>query len=125
MTRKPYGYALAVIVILSLFIWLALGMVAVYAETGKASFYGKAFHGRTMANGKRFDMHAAVCAHRRHPFGMLLRVTNLRNGKTAVCRVADRGPFVGGRIVDVSRGVAGKLGMIKRGVVRVTVEVVR
>lgn len=96
-----------------------------HAQTGKASWYGPGFHGRTTANGERYDQNAATCAHRTLRFGTRVRVTNLRNGRTAVCRVNDRGPFVGGRVIDVSRGVAARLGMIRSGVVPVRLTVVR
>ena len=103
---------------------LALPLPA-WGQTGGASWYGEQFHGRKTASGERFDMHAATCAHRRLPFGSLVRVTNLRNGKSATCRVSDRGPFVAGRIIDVSKGVADKLGMIRSGVARVHITVIK
>lgn len=111
----------------AIFIALTIACLAVpaQAQTGAASWYGPKFHGRTTANGERFDMHAATCAHRRHRFGTRLRVTNLRNGQSATCRINDRGPFVAGRILDVSKGVAKRLGMISAGTARVRVEVVR
>lgn len=111
----------------AIFIALTIACLAVpaQAQTGAASWYGPKFHGRTTANGERFDMHAATCAHKRLRFGTRLRITNLRNGKTATCRVNDRGPYVGGRIVDVSKGVAARLGMVGRGVARVRIEVIR
>lgn len=93
------------------------------AETGVASWYGPGFHGRTTASGERFDQNAATCAHRTLKFGTRVRVTNLRNGRSATCRVNDRGPFIRGRIIDVSRGVAVRLGMIKSGTARVRVDV--
>jgi rare lipoprotein A len=93
-------------------------------QEGRASYYGPGFHGRTTANGERFNQYAATCAHRRLKFGSVVRVTNLSNGKAATCRVNDRGPYVGGRIIDVSKGIAGRLGMLNSGVARVSVEVV-
>lgn len=94
-------------------------------QTGSASWYGPGFHGRTTASGERFNMHAATCAHRRLPFGTMVRITNLRNGKIAHCRINDRGPFVGGRIIDVSKGIAARLGMLKSGTAKARVDVVR
>lgn len=105
---------------------LVIGLaVPALAQTGVASWYGPGFHGRLTASGERFDQHAATCAHRKHAFGTILRVVNLRNGKAATCRVSDRGPFVGGRILDVSKGVAAKLGMIRSGTARVQITVIR
>jgi len=91
-------------------------------EVGVASFYGKHFHGRTTASGERYDMHAFTCAHPSAPFGTRLRVTDLESGRAVVVTVTDRGPFTGGRIVDLSLAAARKLGMVKRGVTRVRVE---
>lgn len=93
------------------------------AHAGKASWYGPGFHGRLTASGERYDQNAATCAHRSLPFDTEIRVTNLANGRSAVCRVTDRGPFVAGRVVDVSRAVAKRLGMLSAGTapVRITV----
>ena len=83
--------------------------------SGVASYYGKRFHGRRTANGERFDMHAMTAAHRTLPFGTLVEVTNPRNGKVVTVRINDRGPFHGGRVIDVSRAAATELGLIQRG----------
>jgi rare lipoprotein A len=91
-------------------------------ETGFASFYGNRFHGRTTASGARYDMHALTCAHPSAPFGTRLRVTELETGRTVVLTVNDRGPFVRGRVVDVSLRAARLLGIVERGVARVRVE---
>lgn len=93
--------------------------------TGVASFYGRRFHGRLTANGERFNMNAMTAAHKTLPFGTKVRVTNQRNGKSVVVRINDRGPFVRGRTIDVSRGAAKELGIISRGHGRVTLEIVR
>lgn len=90
---------------------------------GKASWYGKAFHGRTTASGERYDMHAPTAAHKSLPFGTRVRVTNLDNGKHTVVRINDRGPFVKGRIIDLSYGAAKKIEMLQAGVVRVKLEI--
>jgi rare lipoprotein A len=87
-----------------------------------ASFYGERFHGRTTASGARYDMHALTCAHPSAPFGARLRVTDLESGRSVVVTVTDRGPFVRGRIVDLSLAAARRLGMVERGVARVRVE---
>jgi len=93
---------------------------------GKASYYGRGFHGRKTASGERFDMHAFTAAHRTLRFGTLVRVTNRKNGRSVVVRINDRGPFGRRkRIIDVSHAAARKLGMMKAGVVPVTLEVLQ
>jgi len=93
-------------------------------STGMASFYGGQFHGRQTASGVRFNSGAMTAAHRSLPFGTRVRVTHLGNGRTVEVRINDRGPFVGGRIIDLSQGAAGVLGMHGQGVARVKVTVV-
>ncbi len=92
-----------------------------HAETGGASWYGPGFHGRKTASGERFDQNAMTCAHRTARFGTRLRVTDTRTGKTIVCRVNDRGPFISGRVVDLSKAAASRLGILSRGTARVTI----
>jgi rare lipoprotein A len=92
-----------------------------YDEIGLASWYGDAFNGRPTATGERFDMHALTAAHKTLPLPGLVEVTNLENGRSAVLRVNDRGPFVDGRIIDLSRGSAEALGLLSAGVGRVRV----
>lgn len=92
-----------------------------YDETGLASWYGDQFNGRPTATGERFDMHALTAAHKTLPLPGLVEVTNLANGRRIVVRVNDRGPFVDGRIIDLSRGSAEALGMLQRGVGEVRV----
>ena len=91
--------------------------------SGPASWYGGKFHGRRTANGERFDMNEMTAAHRSLPFGTRVRVTNERNGRSVVVRINDRGPFVGNRIIDLSRGAAAAVGMVNTGVAPVRVEV--
>lgn len=98
--------------------FLIVGTCIAKAETCVASWYGSESGNRT-ASGERFHADAMTCAHRTRPFGTQLRVS-LRNGRSIVCRVNDRGPFVRGRCVDLSRGAARALGM--SGTARVTVE---
>lgn len=93
--------------------------LAVPAWAGEASWYGPGFHGRLTASGEVYDQDAMTCAHRSLPFDTLVRVRNLDNGSSAVCRISDRGPFIAGRVIDVSRAVAQRLGMIEDGVARV------
>lgn len=96
-----------------------------YSETGIASWYGKKYHGRTTASGEKFDMRKMTAAHKTLPFGVIVRVTNLDNGRRLKVKINDRGPFVEGRIIDLSRGAAKKLDMFKAGLARVRLEVVR
>ena len=91
-------------------------------QTGKASFYAKKATGSRTANGERLHHDSMTCAHRTYPFGTLLKVTNLTNDQSVIVRVNDRGPFVRGRIVDLSWGAAKAIGMILQGIATVTVE---
>lgn len=93
-------------------------------EEGLASYYHHRFHGRKTASGRPHDADELVAAHRTHPFGTFLRVTNLSNMKRVIVCVTDRGPYRRGRIIDVSAGAAELLGFKKKGVARVRVEVV-
>jgi rare lipoprotein A len=99
-----------------------------YQEAGIASFYGGEtrgvdFHGRLTANGEIYDMNALTAAHPTLPLPTLVNVTNLENGRSIVLRVNDRGPFVHGRIIDVSRRAARELGFERQGTASVRVEV--
>lgn len=94
------------------------------ASTGIASWYGPGFHGRQTASGARFDQNALTAAHRSLPFGTKVRVTNLSNGRSVVVTINDRGPFVGGRIIDLSKKAASKIGMVRQGTAKVRVEVI-
>jgi len=93
-----------------------------YDETGIASWYGRDFHGRLTANGERFDMHALSAAHRTLPLPSLVRVTNLENGRSIIVRVNDRGPFVKGRLIDLSWAAAVALGFAEKGTALVRVQ---
>jgi len=90
-------------------------------QLGKASYYGPEFTGRKMANGRRFDPRSTSVAHRTLPFGTKVLVTHLGNGRSAMATVEDRGPFVAGRIIDLSPRLAEHLGMIAQGVAPVEV----
>ena len=90
--------------------------------TMTASWYGPKFHGRLTANGEIYNQLALTAASKTMPFGTFLKVTNLRNGKSAVIRINDRGPYIEGRDLDLSKGTAITLGMIKRGVIKIKVE---
>lgn len=93
-----------------------------YNETGIASWYGEPFHGRNTANGERYDMNELTAAHKTMPMPSTARVTNLENGRTMMLRVNDRGPFVAGRIIDISRRGAQLLGFYGKGTAKVRVE---
>ena len=95
-----------------------------YDKTGIASWYGEPFHGQFTANGEIYDMNAVTAAHKTLPLPTYARVTNLENGRSLLVRVNDRGPFVHGRIIDVSRRAAQLLGFDGTGTARVRVEVV-
>ena len=92
-------------------------------ERGLASYYGQVHDGRRTANGERFDMQAMTAAHRTLPFGTQVRVTNLANGQDVVLRINDRGPYVRGRMIDVSYAAARRIGLLHDGVARVRMEV--
>lgn len=93
-----------------------------YDETGIASWYGEDFHGKATANGERYDMHALTAAHRTLPMPVVVRVTNMENGRSLRLRVNDRGPFARGRIIDVSQRAAQLLGFHQNGTARVRVQ---
>ena len=97
---------------------------AKFASSGVASYYGPGFHGRRTANGETFNMHAMTAAHRTLPFGTLVKVTNLSNGKSTVVRVTDRGPYVGNRVIDLSVAAAKQIGSTHSGVAQVSLEIV-
>ncbi|MGA7644479.1 MAG: septal ring lytic transglycosylase RlpA family protein [Syntrophobacteraceae bacterium] len=96
-----------------------------YVEDGLASWYGPGFHSRRTACGEPYDMWAATAAHKTLPLGTYVKVTNLGNGKTTVLRINDRGPFVAGRIIDLSAKGAEDLGCRMKGLARVRVEAVQ
>lgn len=91
-------------------------------DTGLATFYGNMWHGRRTASGLPYHKDSLTCAHRNYPFGTKLKVTNLKNGKSVVVKVTDRGPHVRYRIIDLSTAAAKQISMIADGVVKVSVE---
>ncbi|MDR1359765.1 MAG: septal ring lytic transglycosylase RlpA family protein [Deltaproteobacteria bacterium] len=95
-----------------------------YREEGVASWYGKDFHGKTTANGERYDMYGATAAHKILPFGTKVKVTNTRNGRSIVVRINDRGPFVANRIIDLTNTGAKALDMLASGTAPVILEAV-
>ena len=95
-----------------------------FTEEGNASWYGIPFNGRRSSNGEIYDMYKMTAAHRTYPFDTVVRVTNLSNGKSAVVRITDRGPFVENRVIDLSFAAAQEIESIGPGVVRVRLEVI-
>jgi rare lipoprotein A len=100
----------------------APGEVAATLEEGLASFYADSLQGHATASGRPYDREAFTCAHRTWPFGTRLLVTEPVGGRRVVVTVTDRGPWVAGRVVDLSRAAARALGLAERGVIRVRVE---
>lgn len=101
---------------------LPLGAEELLTAETYASYYGEAFNGRPTSSGEIFNMNAYTAAHKTLPFGTFLEVTNLENGKKVVVRVNDRGPFVPNREIDLSKAAAKSLGMISRGITRVSIK---
>ena len=95
-----------------------------YIETGVASYYAHKFHGKPTASGEIFNMNGLSAAHKSLPFGTLVKVTNLDNNKSVTVPVNDRGPFIRGRIIDLSLGAAKAVGLVVSGTARVRIEVV-
>lgn len=95
-----------------------------YFESGQATWYGGALHGNYTASGERFNMYANTAAHKTLPFGTVVKVTNLQNGRSTTVRITDRGPFAPGRVIDLSRAAAEQVDMISSGVVPVKLEIV-
>jgi len=95
-----------------------------FTEEGKASFYSDKFEGKTTASGEKFKQSKMTAAHKHLPFGTKVRVTNKENQKTVIVTINDRGPFVKGRIIDLSKTAAEELGIIQQGVARVKIEVI-
>lgn len=93
-----------------------------FEQTGKASWYGPGFHGRKTASGVPFNQHAMTAAHRTLPLGTDVKVTSLETGRTVFVRINDRGPYIDGRIIDLSKRAASELGMEEAGIVPVKVE---
>ena len=95
--------------------YYTLGSADGFVERGTASWYGTKFHGRRTSSGETYDMHAMTAAHKRLPLPTYVRVTNLKNGRSTVVKVNDRGPFVGDRIIDLSFSAARRLDMVRAG----------
>ncbi|MEQ9635518.1 MAG: septal ring lytic transglycosylase RlpA family protein [Devosia marina] len=100
---------------------LAFSASAAYAQCGGASWYGPGFHGKTSASGEVFNQNAMTAAHRTLPFGTKVEVTDQSTGKSVEVTINDRGPFVGKRIIDLSKGAAAALGFQNKGVTSVCI----
>jgi peptidoglycan lytic transglycosylase len=98
---------------------------ALWAETGIASWYGAPYHNRRASNGEVYDMHAMTAAHRTLPLGTIVRVTDIKTGSSALVRITDRGPFIEGRIIDLSQSAAQKIGIVQRGTAEVRIDVLK
>lgn len=94
-------------------------------EYGLASWYGSEYAGNRTASGEIFNPHKLTAAHKTLPFSTIVRVTNLENGKSVVVRINDRGPFIPGRIIDLSHAAAGRIDMVRQGIVRVKLEIIQ
>lgn len=116
------GTALAVPILL----FSTAGCLRVWPHTQKgiASWYGPGYHGQRTASGEVFDQEALTAAHKKLPFGTIVRVKNLKNGRTVQVRINDRGPFKRRRIIDVSKGAARELDMIQDGIVPCHIKVI-
>ena len=116
-------YIIGTVVIVSVAVFFSF--FGPYYETGIASWYGPGFHGNLTANGEVYDMNAISAAHKTLPFGTIVRVVDRETGRSIVVRINDRGPFVEGRIIDLSKGAAEKLGIVERGITQVGLRIVR
>ena len=115
--------------LVGIFIFLSINMslsaLTLYKNDVTASYYAEKFHGKRTSNGEIFNMNDLTCAHKSLPFNTILKVTNLSNGKSVQVRVNDRGPFVAGREIDLSKAAAKKLGMINSGTAKVKIQIVK
>lgn len=109
-------------IVLVFFMLFSMSILA-QTQTGKASFYANKFEGRQTASGEKYSHHKMTAAHRKLPFGTKVKVTNLTNDKSVIVEINDRGPFIRGRIIDLSRSAAKKLNFIGEGVADVTIQV--
>lgn len=96
-----------------------------YTESGKASYYAMKFQFRKTANGERFNQFSNTAAHKKLPFGTMVKVTNVNNGKSVVVRINDRGPFIAGRIIDLSRSAFNSIGNLDSGIIDVRIKVLQ
>lgn len=95
-----------------------------FEDSGEATYYAAKYQGRRTASGEIFNQHAMTAAHKRLPFGTKVKVTNVANGKSVIVRINDRGPFVRGRIIDLSRDAFKRIASLHHGVIEVTIRVI-
>jgi rare lipoprotein A len=110
-----------------LLVGVAVGMAfyGPYYEVGIASWYGPGFDGNLTANGEVYDMYGVSAAHKFLPFGTVVRVVEFDTRRSIIVRINDRGPFVDGRIIDLSKGAAEELGIVNKGITKVGLRIVR
>ena len=114
MPRNPLNF-----ITLAVFCLLFASCGKFITENGKASYYGNEFNGKKTANGETFNKNKLTAAHKTLPFGTVVTVKNISNGKTVKVTITDRGPFVKGRIIDISEKAASEIGMLDQGVAQV------
>lgn len=125
MPHSRFGSTVTAVLFLSFFAIGCGTLSGGKTQKGLASWYGDAYQGRDTASGEPFDMNAMTAAHKKLPFQTLVRVKNLRNGRDVVVRINDRGPFIRGRIIDLSKAAAREIDMIEDGVVPVKLKVLK
>lgn len=120
MRPEYLSYALAVVI-------LAVGLwnLVRYDQVGIASWYGEPFHGRRTSSGEIYDMHKLTAAHLTLPFGTIVLVTDLETGRSVIVKINDCGPYVEGRIIDLSFAAAERLGMVPKGLAKVGLKVLQ
>lgn len=116
-------YVIVTVALVGLVVWAQVA--GPYYEVGIASWYGPGFHGKRTANGEVYDMYGISAAHKTLPFGAIVKVVDLDTGRSAVVRINDRGPFIAGRIIDLSKGAAEKLGIVEKGITKVGLRILR
>jgi rare lipoprotein A len=121
--RDGLLYAIASVALVG--VAVLLSFYGPYHETGIASWYGPGFDGNYTANGEIYDMSGISAAHKTLPFGTIVRVVELSTGRSVVVRINDRGPFVEGRIIDLSKGAAAELGIVEKGITKVGLRILR
>jgi len=115
--KEWFFYALTSIGLVILVIFFQMGNP--YYEEGIASWYGPGFHGRQTSSGEIYDMYGISAAHKTLPFGTIVKVVDLETDKSVIVAINDRGPFIEGRIIDLSKGAAEKLGIVNKGITQV------
>jgi rare lipoprotein A len=102
-----------------------LYMFYIQNDIVKVSYYGKKFHGKTTASGESFNMYGFTTAHKKLPFGTMVEITNISNNKSVVVKVNDRGPYIKGRVFDLSKAAFDSIGDINKGVIKVKYKIIK